>query len=126
MERAVEVFATIHFSIIGLSHLVYPDIWVDFFIWLRERGRPGVFVHGFLSLGFGSIIVAFHPVWSGLPLLLTILGWFYLLKAFMCFVVPASQTRTLARVSHERGLELRIVGVVYLVIAGLMVYLVAR
>src|SRR5512134_4131075 len=64
MERAVQVFATIHFSIIGLSHLVYPDIWVDFFIWLRERGRPGAFVHGFISLGFGSIVVAFHPVWS--------------------------------------------------------------
>lgn len=67
MEQALEVFAAIHFLIVGLSHVVQRRAWVDFFIWLRERGHAGVFVHGFLSLGFGSMILAFHNVWSGLP-----------------------------------------------------------
>ena len=34
--------------------------WVDFFTMLRAQGRAGVFVNGFLALGFGSLVVAFH------------------------------------------------------------------
>ena len=123
MERAIQIFATIHFIIIGLSHLLHPDIWVEFFIWLRERGRAGAFVHGFISLGFGSMIVAFHSVWHGPATVLTVLGWFYLVKAFMCFAVPSSQMRTLGRVSLERTGELRVVGAVYLAVAGLLCYI---
>ena len=122
MERAVEVLAAIHLLIVGLSHMLQPRAWVDFFIWLRERGRPGIFVHGFLSLGFGSIILAFHPVWSGLPLLLTILGCLYLVKATLCFVVPATQERSLARVAPERAREMVGVGVVYVAIAGVLAW----
>jgi hypothetical protein len=118
MARAVEAFALIHFAVMGLSHLLHPGMWVDFFIMLRDRGRSGAMVHGFLSLGFGSIVAAFHPVWSGRAAVLTVLGWLYLVKAFMCFVVPASQARTLARVSHQRTLELRMVGAAYLAVGG--------
>ena len=122
MERALEVFAIVHLTIMGLSHIVQRHAWVDFFIWLRGRGYPGVFAHGFLSLGFGSMIVAFHDVWSGLPAVLTVLGYAYILKATMCFVFPATQMRTLGRVSHERARELAAAGVVYLILAGLLSY----
>jgi len=74
VEKALEVFAAIHFFIVGLSHVVQRHAWVDFFIRLREKGHPGVFVHGFLSLGFGSMVLAFHAVWSGLPSVLTFVG----------------------------------------------------
>jgi hypothetical protein len=30
---------------------------------------------GFLALWFGTIIVAFHNVWSGLAMVVTLLGW---------------------------------------------------
>jgi hypothetical protein len=62
VERALEVLATIQFLIVGLSHVFQRHAWVEFFIWLRERGHAGVFVHGFLSLWFGSMILAFHDV----------------------------------------------------------------
>jgi len=61
--------------VIGLSHVAQPRAWVEFFVWLRGKGHAGVFVNGFLSLGFGSFIVAFHNVWNGLPVILTLLGW---------------------------------------------------
>lgn len=122
MQRAVEILTVIQFTIIGLSHIVQRHAWVDFFIWLRERGYPGVFVHGFLSLGFGSLIVAFHQVWTGLPAVLTIVGYVYLLKAALCFLWPATQIRTLGRVSHERAWEMIIPGVIYLAVAGIVTY----
>jgi len=122
METALEVFATIHFLIVGLSHVFQLRAWVEFFIWLRERGHAGVFVHGFLSLGFGSMILAFHNVWSGLPSVLTVVGCAYTLKAALCFLLPATQMRTLRRVSHERAWELVVPGVAYVALGGLLSY----
>ena len=75
MEKAIEIYAAVSMSVIGLSHVTQPLAWADFFIWLRGKGHAGVFVNGFLSLSFGSLIVAFHNVWDGLPVILTLLGW---------------------------------------------------
>jgi hypothetical protein len=126
VERAVETFAAIQFVILGLSHIIQRHAWVDFFVWLRERGYAGVFVHGFLSLTFGSVIVAFHNVWSGLPILLTMVGYLYLAKACLCFLLPATQMRTLGRVSHERAWELAAPGVAYVLLGGILSYVLWR
>ena len=58
MERAVQIYAIINLSVIGISHVVRPQVWVDFFVFLRERGEAGVFAVAVLNLIFGSIIVA--------------------------------------------------------------------
>ena len=58
MERAVEIYAIINLTVIGISHVVRPRVWIDFFIVLRERGEAGVFAVAFLNLIFGSIVVA--------------------------------------------------------------------
>ena len=126
MEKATEVFAAIQLSVITLSHMAQPRIWVEFFIWLRSKGYAGVFVNGFLSLWFGSVIVAFHNVWEGLPTILTILGWGQVLKGFLSFVVPQIGMRGLARVSLERAWEFVVGGLFLLAICILLWYLVLR
>jgi hypothetical protein len=121
--RAIQTFAMVHFLVIGLSHALQPRAWAEFFVWLRGRGHPGVFVHGFLSLGFGSMIVAFHDVWSGPPLLLTVAGWLYLVKAALCLVAPRSQSWGLGRVSVERAWEFVVPGVLYVAMGGFLAYI---
>ena len=122
MQRAVEILCLIQFTIVGLSHIVQRHAWVDFFLWLRERGYPGVFVHGFLSLSFGSFIVAFHPIWTGWPAVLTVVGCLYLFKATLCFLLPATQMKTLGRVAHERAWEFCVPGAIYLAVAGIVTW----
>ena len=122
MERAVEVFAVIHFGIVGLSHLTRPRAWADFFMGLHARGHAGAFAHGLLSLGFGSVVVAFHNVWSGPMTVLTVVGCLYLVKAGLCFLVPETQTVTLGRVSRERAWEFRLPGVALVGLAGFLAY----
>ena len=122
MERAIEQFAAIQFVIVGLSHVLQPRSWVDFFVWLRERGHAGVFAHGFLSLWFGAMILGFHNVWSGLPAVLTVVGCIYTLKAALCFLLPATQVWSLGRVSHERAWELVLPGAGYLILGGVLSY----
>jgi hypothetical protein len=120
LERGLEIFAIIHLGLMGLSHVLQHRAWAEFFVWLRERGEPGVFVHGFLSLAFGAMIVAFHPVWTGLPMVLSVVGVLYLVKAVQCFLFPAVSMRSLGRVSVERSRVFIAPGVVFLGIAAVV------
>ena len=81
MERALEIFAVVQLTVIGLSHIVFHRAWAEFFVWLTSRGRAGAFANGFMSLAFGSMVVGFHQVWSGLAMVLTIVGVLNLVKA---------------------------------------------
>ena len=126
MERAAELFAAVQCSVIGLSHIAQPMAWVEFFIWLREKGRAGVFVVGFLSLGFGCFIVAFHNVWKGLPAVLTFVGWAQVFKGLLYFTAPQIGLRSLKRVAPERAGEFVWGGVVLLGLSGLFWYIALR
>ena len=55
MERSVEVLATILFAILGLSHILQPKAWAEFFILLRGKREAGAFVDGFLNLPLGGL-----------------------------------------------------------------------
>jgi hypothetical protein len=125
MERSIEIFAAINFLVMGLSHIVLPKEWARFFIRLRGWGTPGAFVNGFLSLGMGSLIVAFHNVWDGLQVLLTVMGWLYLVKSFLIFAVPGYGLKGLAVVSEEKAGRFRIAGVGLVAVSAILFYALA-
>ena len=122
MELAIQIYAIINLTVIGISHVVRPHAWVDFFIFLRERGEAGVFAVALLNLIFGSITVAFHNVWSGIPLVLTVLGWANVVKALMYFVFPAFGLRRLQFLSHERANLVGGGGILFLLLAAVLAY----
>jgi hypothetical protein len=123
LARAVEIYAVVHFTVIGISHLIQPRVWIDLFIRLRELGHVGVFLNGFLSLLFGSIIVAFHDIWLWPSVILTLIGWAQILKALIAFALPSLAMRSLNRVSTNRAWEIQLAGAVFL---GLAVWLALR
>jgi len=123
LAHAVEIYAAVHFAAIGLSHLFQPQVWVQFFVVLRSQGHAGVFMNGFMSLMFGSVIVAFHDVWSWPGVILTLIGWAQIAKALVAFTLPALSMRGLNHVSPERAWEFRVGGVVFLALAA---WLIAR
>jgi len=122
MEKGTQIFAALLLSVMGLSHIVQSRAWVEFFVWLRGKGRAGVFVNGFLSLGIGSFIVAFHNVWNGLPVILTVLGWAQVVKGLVSFVAPEVALRSLARVSIERAWQFVAVGIVLVALSAVLWY----
>ncbi|HZL92525.1 MAG TPA: hypothetical protein VFB99_02735 [Vicinamibacterales bacterium] len=124
MEQAIQLFAAVQSTVIALSHIFQPRAWVDFFLWLRSKGHAGVFANGMLSLWFGGLIVAFHNVWEGLPMVLTLLGWSQVIKAFVAFVFPATSMKGMNRVSHERASEFVYAGVFLLGLSGIFWYIV--
>jgi hypothetical protein len=122
VETATEVFSAVFLAVIGLSHAIQPRAWVEFFIWLRGKGHAGVFVNGFLSLSFGSFIVAFHNVWNGLPVILTVLGWTQVLKGLVNFVAPQVALWGLNRVSYERAWHFIVAGMFALGLSAVLWY----
>ena len=122
MERSVEILAIIFMGVIGLSHVLQPRAWVEYFILLRNKGEAGAFVDGFVHLPLAGFIIAFHNVWSGIPVVLTLLGWAFLIKSLIRFCMPKLGLRMMARVSFERYGEVRWAGVMLIVVAGLISY----
>ena len=117
MQQAIQTFAAINFLIIGLSHVFQHRAWAEFFVLLHRQGRPGAFANGFLSLITGSLIVAFHNVWSGIPVILTVLGWSFVLKAAIVFIAPNLGLRSMAQVRPDASRKLIIPGVIMIVVA---------
>ena len=126
MERAVQIFAAVNFLVIGLSHVFQPVVWVDFFLALRDKGRAGVFEVAFLSLTFGSIIVAFHNLRTDLPMALTLIGWAQVTKALIYFVFPGYGLRKISTVSRDRAHWFVAGGVVSILLGVLLVVHLAK
>ncbi len=122
MEIAVTKLAIICFFVIGVSHIFQPRVWAKFFIDMHGKGPVGSFLNALLHFPLGVIIVSFHNVWSGLPVVLTLIGWGLVLKSFMYFIFPRHGTRVLGRVSLERSWEFVVAGVFALGISGLLTF----
>jgi hypothetical protein len=122
IERATEVFAVVNLAVIGVSHIAQPKVWVEFFIFLRERGPAGVFFNGLLSLTFGSILAAFHNVWTGVPMIVTLLGWAQVLKGLISLVAPSIGLKKMMRVSMDRAWEFQVAGAFFVGVAALIAW----
>jgi hypothetical protein len=122
MEQSVEVLAIVCFGVVGLSHILQHKAWAEFFILLRGKGEAGAFVDGFLNLPPAGVIVGFHNVWSGIPLVLTLVGWCLIIKSLIRFCAPKQALRMMARVSLERSWEFQIAGTFLVALAGLLGY----
>jgi hypothetical protein len=122
MERSVEILAIILFAVIGLSHIVQPLAWVDFFVFIRGKRETGAFIDGFVHLPLAALIIGFHNVWSGIPAVLTALGWAFLVKSIVRFCLPRVALRMMERVSMERAWEFQVAGVMLVLLAGLLGY----
>lgn len=108
MEAAVERFAAIGFLLTGISHLAAPRALVELFMGFAERGRPGSLMNAAVHLPIGIMVAAFHPVWSGPGIVLTLIGWSLVAKSTFYIAFPdwgVAQLRrfaTLERVGHFR------------------------
>lgn len=126
MELAIQKFAIVTFLVIGLSHIFQSRAWAQFFIELRSKGEMSSFFIGFLNLNMGALVVAFHNVWHGIPIILTIAGYGWVLKSLVYFVFPQRGLKTMARVTLERAWEFIAIGVMMVGLAGLLLFSISR
>ena len=122
METAVERLVALYFFVFGLSHIFQPRAWVEFFIMLREKKEVGSFLNGFVHFPLGAFIVAFHNVWHGIPMIVTIMGWGLVIKSTIYFVYPRHGVRMLGMISLDRLWHFVVAGIFSVALSGLIFY----
>jgi ABC-type amino acid transport system permease subunit len=125
MELAIERLVALCCLVIGISHIVQARAWAELFIHWREKGVVGVFYTALLHFCLGALIVAFHNLWRGIPLLVTLLGWAWTIKGLLYLTYPKHGLKMLNRVSLDRAWEFAVAGAVILIIAAVLIYSLA-
>ena len=127
MEASVEMLAAVCFFVTGVSHVAQPRAWAEFFIEMRGRGEVGSFQNALLHFPLGAVIVSFHNVWTGLPMILTLVGWGLVFKCLLYFTFPKyGLKRGLGLVSQEKSGGFVVAGVFAIALGGLFAYLALR
>ncbi|MCH7592103.1 MAG: hypothetical protein IH989_04895 [Planctomycetes bacterium] len=119
MESSIEMMFGIAFLVVGLSHIAQPRVWAEFFVMLRGQGEAGIFAVALVTLPAGLLIVSFHNTWTGLPTVLTVIGWGYCAKCFVYMVFPRAGLAALAKISVEKPGKFIVVGVMLVVMSGI-------
>lgn len=125
MAESMAIFASINFTIMGLSHILQPEAWRSFFQQLHSIGKAGAFANGFITLVMGSLIVSFHNIWNGVPIILTLLGWCYILKSVVIFLYPEWNLRSMKSVDTASPAKVRLAGIALLGISLTMMVCIA-
>ena len=85
----VQLVVLISSLIIGVSHIVQPGLWGEYFADLRARGRAGLVAKIMqVELWPALLIVTLHQVWTGPAIVVTIYGWLLLLKVSAGLILP--------------------------------------
>jgi hypothetical protein len=127
VDKEAEVFAALMYFALGLSHIAQPNAWAELFLLLKSQGKAGAFADGFMNLLLGAIIVSFHNVWQGLPMVVTIIGWGQFLKGLRILVLPQIHLNQIERrVSLERAWIFRPAGAMLIALSILFGYIAFR
>ena len=121
-ETSVEKLTALFFFVTGVSHIVQPRAWIRFFVMLREKGEVGSFLNALVHFPLGAFIVAFHNVWHGLPLIVTLIGWGLTVKSTIYFVFPRYGVRMLGTISLERSWHFVVAGIFSVLLAAVIMY----
>jgi uncharacterized protein YjeT (DUF2065 family) len=111
MEVGIERLAALAFIVTGLSHIAAPRAWTRFFIIMRDQGEAAGLLNAYVHMPLGLLIVAFHPVWSGPGLLVTLVGCALTLKGILYLVRPQLASIGLGHIKEDNGWRFQVAGV---------------
>jgi hypothetical protein len=96
---SLAVFVARFFSVsllaVGVSHLIQPRLWRDFFILIKRTGVAGIII-AMYTLPQGLLIILSHNVWVwDVPVIITISGWGMTIKSLLYAFVPRMAERAI-------------------------------
>jgi len=108
--KFVEAAIAPGFLLMGLSHLVQPQLWVRFFETVRNTGLAAVIIPLY-TLPIGLLLISGHNVWTwDWPVILTIAGWGMTLKSAAYLLVPGLADQALSKRMATSPRSFQIVG----------------
>jgi hypothetical protein len=116
-QTGVELVTFISCLVLGLSHLLQPQMWMEFFRTIIAKGKSGLILNGFLTLVPALVVTTLHQVWSGPALVITVFGWLLLIKSSIGFLAPDIGMRSL-QLSRHGTKSFRAAGIGLLAVSG--------
>ncbi len=114
--QSIQFLVCLNLFILGLSHFIRVNIWIDFFEYLSGIGNAGNIINALLALGMGSLILSFHFIWTWPIMLVTIYGLLLIIKAFLYFIFPSIGLRSVKNINNKSK-KLRWVGFVMCILS---------
>ncbi len=111
--------------LMGLSHVLQPRMWQDYFEALHRQGVAGVLTKT-MTWEFwpALILVTGHQVWRGPGVILTVFGWLLLIKSAVSLLAPGIGLRSMA--ISRRGPRAFVSGGLFLICVGLSAFWAAQ
>jgi len=110
------------FLLMGLSHLVQPQLWSRFFEAVWNTGLAAVIVP-LVTLPFALVLIAGHNVWTwDWPVVLTIAGWGMTIKCAAYLLIPGLADRHVAKRIATTPRSFQIVGAIMAIVGGILTW----
>ncbi len=111
----------LYFLSIGLAFLIHPDRLRT--IYPRViKDESFLMIGGMIALLLGAVVVSIHNTWVlGWPIIITLLGWWSLIKGFMLLVTP-NFIRLFSFIENRSDTFYRVISAIYLVLGLFLVY----
>ncbi len=122
MEQSVEIMAGITFLVFGLSYLFHAQDWIEWLESVRTGGRQSSLLMGAMHMLLGSFVVAFHWVWSGWAMILTIIGLWAIAEGAVYLLFPDCLARFMGWMAPYYKLVLRGFGIAIVLLAVALLY----
>src|SRR6516165_6313078 len=105
----------IYFLAIGIAFFVNIDRFRNIYKQVC-KDENFLFMGGILALLIGAVIVSVHNIWVwGWPVIITVLGWWSLIKGFVLFINPQCITY-FSFIESRSNQFYRIISLVYAIV----------
>jgi len=123
MEQAIQFTLGVSYLIIGLSCLVQVNDWISWMDKIQEDGRRTAVIMGSIALMLSAFIVGAHPIWSGLPLLITLIGVIGMIEGALYLLFPGSLPFLLSFFTQKNTILIRSLSIFSIVLGAVILYI---
>jgi uncharacterized protein YjeT (DUF2065 family) len=110
----------IYFFTLGLSFMLRPQQFKKMEQFVKDDSA--MLLGAIIGILFGAVIVSLHNLWVvGWPVIITILGWWSLIKGFSIMTFPGFMNR-FAFIFGRADSFYRIMGVCYAILGAFLLY----
>jgi len=96
--------------------------WLAWITHLQAQGHTTSLVMGSVNLLLGSFIVAFHRVWQGIALIVTVFGVLFLFRSVALLFFPGFLPKMLKKLAPRSGGLVRVSGLIIVIVAAALFY----
>ena len=111
----------IYFLAIGVAFIINPERFKRMCQQI-VKDENSLFIGGLLALLIGAVVISIHNNWLlGWPVIITLLGWWSLIKGFAILIYPES-IKFLSFIQNRSRLFYQAISLIYIVIGLFLAY----